>query len=59
MIIEDLTTDLSDGIVLINLVECILVTSLPKYNRRPKMRCVFVCWCVFCVLVLLLCVGCV
>jgi len=38
MIIQDLTTDLSDGILLINIVECILGTRLPKYHRRPKLR---------------------
>jgi hypothetical protein len=36
--ITDLTVDLSDGVLLINLLEVLSVTKLPRFNAHPKLR---------------------
>jgi len=38
MKIEDLTSDLSDGLLLINLLEVISSKSINSYNKKPKIR---------------------
>jgi len=38
MKIEDLGTDLSDGLLLINLLEIISSKPIPSYNKKPKIR---------------------
>jgi filamin len=38
MKIEDLQYDLSDGLLLINLLEIISSKSIPNYNKKPKIR---------------------
>jgi filamin len=38
MKVEDLFTDLEDGIYLINLLEVISAQKLPFYNKKPKIR---------------------
>jgi filamin len=38
MKIEDLGTDLSDGLLLINLLEIISSKAIPAYNKKPKIR---------------------
>jgi hypothetical protein len=38
MKIEDLASDLSDGLHLINLLEVISSKHLPNYNKKPKIR---------------------
>ena len=36
MPVNDITTDLADGIVLINLMECISTHKFKSYNKRPR-----------------------
>jgi filamin len=38
MKIEDLGTDLSDGLLLVNLLEIISAKTIPQYNKKPKIR---------------------
>ena len=38
MKIDDLGTDLSDGLLLVNLLEIISAKSIPQYNKKPKIR---------------------
>lgn len=38
MKIEDLGKDLSDGLLLVNLLEIISSKSIPNYNKKPKIR---------------------
>jgi hypothetical protein len=38
MKIDDLQYDLSDGLLLINLLEIISSKSIPNYNKKPKIR---------------------
>ena len=38
MKIEDLGTDLSDGLLLVNLLEIISTKTIPAYNKKPKIR---------------------
>jgi len=38
MKIEDLGADLSDGLLLVNLLEIISAKSIPSYNKKPKIR---------------------
>lgn len=35
MSVKDITTDLNDGIILINLLEILTNKSFPKYNKSP------------------------
>lgn len=36
--IDDLTTDLGDGVLLVNLFEIISGKKFPRYNKKPRMR---------------------
>jgi filamin len=36
--IEDMFTDLSDGIILINLLEILSAKQLGKYNKKPTLK---------------------
>jgi hypothetical protein len=38
LLIEDLSVDLADGVVLINLLEILTGNNLPRFNKHPKMR---------------------
>jgi filamin len=38
MKIDDLGTDLSDGLLLVNLLEIISSKTIPSYNKKPKIR---------------------
>ncbi len=38
MKIEDLASDLSDGLLLINLLEVISSKSIHNYNKKPRIR---------------------
>ncbi|MCJ1353549.1 MAG: hypothetical protein MMC33_003535 [Icmadophila ericetorum] len=38
VVVKDLVTDLSDGVILIHLLECLASESLGRYASRPKLR---------------------